>query len=364
MATLAPLAATFRWAKGPNGIFKANGSDGRCRILRTTAFHLPAAQVTVTSDAEKNDLVVFSMWVLLTKTFTGRGLLLDSADAKAVNFRRADPDLLSEWQQMWLVMRITDPGCPLTIQVTVEAEAGSQFEFGGWRIERGGIADEGLRPRDTTTRTAAPEPLGARWSGHRVASVAASALRLASRRRLPAEAKDADASLDRLALALLEEADARMKAGLFDEAGLILTAAKTLHPWKAELFSHHALCAEMRGDLREAETRWEELVRIFPHIAVGHYRLAAVLLRTGDILKALETIERALPDHCRDVAMLVEAARVFHAAGRRKESLAWWDAVIAMDATRTEWLAERDLVANATWPCFFITVDQRSAEQR
>ena len=345
-----PIAARFAWASARCGAVECGIGVGRCRVLHDCDHVAPAAELTVAARFERKSLVVVSVWVRLLTSFQGRIVLLTSKDAFPVNFHHADVSVLDAWQQIWMVMRMAADRDSLTVSLDVEASRASEIVFSGWQIEHGGIPGEGLRPSDETCAPdggtpiqSRPRPRASSRIGHRIAAL----LRRAANGLDPAPSPEIATSSAEEAMVfdLLRLSNVLMDTRRFDEADAVLVAGKSLYPWRAELYTHYALSADIRGHLPMAAARWHDVVRGFPQYALSHYRLAAALREMGDTERALDVIEAVLPAHLDDPGMVSEAARVFATARRWADALAQWDRAIVLAGERPAW---RDARAHAS----------------
>lgn len=234
----------------------------------------------------------------------------------------------------------------LRVVLRVEGRRGSGFQFAGRQMQAGGIPDQTLRPIEDYV----PKSAGARSPARNARPLdafrhfAARALRHVALGLEPAaEPRDIAPTLidDALAGDLLRTGDVLLRAGLFDQADAVLGAAKDVFPWRPELHSHHALCAQRRENFEQGAARWEEVARSFPGFATVHYSHAACLRALGHVDRAVAVIERHLGQHSDDENMLVEAALVFEAAARWHEAVTQWDRAIALRGPRPEWCARR-----------------------
>ena len=340
-----PIAAQFDWSHAPGGALQSGPTSGRCRVLHATAFSVAVGQVRVTAKIPGKTHCVFSVWVRLAASFEGRNMILTADDVVLVNSRRADLSLCETWQQIWIIVRAVEPKELLHISLYVEATKGSEFAFGGWQFEEGGIPDESLLP----TEAALIEELGPGGMkpplSQPVRSWAARALVRAASRVQPPEPSTPPSLDEMTANGFLAAANSMFAATLFDEADSLLRAGMILFPWQAEIFTHYALCAELRGSSIEAVDRWQNVVDFFPQFALGHYRLAESMEKCGKVDRALAIIECALPNHGNDVIMVAVSARVYAVAQQWGLAVALWDRAIAMTGARPEWRDARAAVA-------------------
>ena len=339
-----PIAADFAWSSALCGALQAGAAIGHCRVLHAIGSRVRVGRVRITAPFPAKSLVVFSIWVRLAAPFRGRDMRLTIEGAVHINQRRADRQDTG-WQQIWVVARIVEPSQALDVSLEVEAPRGSEFLFGGWQIEEGGLPHEGLRPPETA-RFGPPAPIETSLSGSkRIVRLAA---RLMAGSRAHAPETSTVSSVDSLtAYGLLFAADSMIKEKLYDEADGLLLAGMLLFPQQAELFTHYAFCAQSRGWFAEAVGRWRNVAELFPQFALAHWRLAQNLRRCGETGRALAVIERALPQHRDDPAVLAEAAEVYAAMGRWPEALAHWDEVFARGGSRPEWHKARAHAAGA-----------------
>ncbi len=301
----------------------------------------------MTAKISAKTLCVFSVWVRLAAAFQGRAMILTAGDVVLVNYRRADLSLRETWQQIWIIVRVVEPKEVLNLSFYVEATRGSEFLFGGWQIEEGGIPDESLRPTEAAS-TEDLDPGGMKPPRSQpIRSWAARALVRAASRLQPSEPSMPPSADEMIANGFLRAANRLFAATLFDEADSLLRAGMILFPWQAELFTHYALCAETNGNAVEAVERWKDVVNFFPQFALGHYRLAESMEKCGKVDRALAIIEFALPNHGDDVNMIAAAARVYATAQRWALAVALWDRAIAMTGGRPEWREARAVAERA-----------------
>ena len=342
--TPARIEADFAWSRAPGGVLESWSTGGRCRVLHQTTFNVAVGRLRVTAEIPGRRHFVVSLWVRLAASFEGCNMVLAADDVLLVNAKRADMRATGVWQQIWLVGKVVQPREALQITLYAEATKGSECEFAGWQIERGGIPNESLRP------TAAGEPGSTGFDAsraYRLRSWAARALmRTASRIRPPAESS-ASLAEGVTGDTILRTADILLRANRIDEAEGLLRTGMSLFPWRADLFTHYALCAQASGHLVEAVNRWSEAALFFPQYALAHYSHANVLQLCGEIDRAITVVDRALPRHGDDIDMLVTAARVYAAGGRWAQALAKWDRVSAVSGVRPEWRDERAKAASA-----------------
>lgn len=338
-----------RFAVAPTRWGTVAGGDtmGRCRILYDSTYCVPAAEVTVTAHLARKSVVAVSVWIRLSRAFRGETIVLTPHHADPLNYHIADMTLLDTWQQVWAVMKLSEQREEMRLTLDVEASRSSDFVFSGWLLQAGGVPDESLRPDERiplpeadATIVTPPGPSAGpgsimRWIALLMRSLAGRLDPLAS---LPASSDD-DTAFDFLRLA-----NTLIEISRYDEADAVLVAAKSLYPWRAELFTHYALCAQRRRNVAQAAARWNDVVTSFPQYALSHYRLAAALRELGETERALGIIERALPAHGDDVGMVAEAARVYATLHRWPEALAQWDRALAMANPTSEW---RDARAHA-----------------
>lgn len=341
-----PIDAMFSWSRGLCGELEAGPGMGHCRVVHATTRRVTVGRVRITATFPAKTLIVFSVWVRLAPAFREGGMQLKAPRAVFVNDRRADLGDAA-WHQMWIVARVVESTATLDVSFEAEASSGSEFLFGGWQIEEGGVPDESLRPAETAVFEV-PTPIAASPSlSHRLKRWAGRILTATGGRLQPPQGPTVPSVNGLTGLALLLTADDMIHAGLFDEADGLLLAGMLLFPSQAELLTHYAFCAQTRQTFAEAARRWGDVVARFPRIAVGHYRLSETLRECGELDRALAVIEGALPHHRDDPGMVAEAAQVYAALRRWPEALAQWDQALAMAGQQPKLREGRAIAARA-----------------
>lgn len=344
------VAARSVWTPTLCGDIACGPGLARCRIRHDCLHAMPAAQLAIPARFGRRTWAVASLWVRLPSSFPGRAVFLTCADVVVLDHHACNTAVRGTWQQVWVVMKMPEDRETLNLSLEVEAPRAAEFEFGGWQVQRGGMPGESLRPDQDAH---APEfdhdtakPMLTASNPRRSAGRVAAMLRRVADRLDPAASLAVAKSMteDTIVFDLLSLSNLLMQGKRFDEADAVLAAGKSLYPWRADLCTHHAICAAQRRHLPMAAARWSEVVQGFPRYALAHYRLAATLREMGDIPRAVATIEAALPRHLDDPGMVAEAARVFATAQRWPEALEQWDRAIALAGLTPEW---RDARAHA-----------------
>jgi len=126
-------------------------------------------------------------------------------------------------------------------------------------------------------------------------------------------------------------AHAVRRQGRIEEAEALLEAATYRYPNDPEIFTEHALLAELRRDWPRARARWDTVTERFPRDWRGLSGQARLLREQGQtdqaralLIRAVETFPRETgPIH--DLARLAETRREWTAAER------WWRVWIALE---------------------------------
>jgi tetratricopeptide (TPR) repeat protein len=129
---------------------------------------------------------------------------------------------------------------------------------------------------------------------------------------------------------VIVEATALRSQKKFDEADALLDEAMAEHPDHADLYIQFAYVAVDRRSAAEQLARWELVLRKFPHLPIGYWRVAEQLMIRAELAKAESIIDEGYAKFPDDRYVLWQYASIAHRKRDWAEAIRRWEAALML----------------------------------